>query len=113
MVEGKPEGNLRMEMAYHQQGQEARELVQMTCDIEMEAEFLRLMLRASIRMVDDNMDPDTPLPDNLVIGEEIWRQPIAHLETISAQGRRCTDAARFDATRQRFTGIIPKINQRL
>lgn len=63
-------------------------MVQITCDKEVVAEFLRLMRRANIRQLEQEADPLALLADNPAVGGDRERLKTAHLETIAAQWRR-------------------------
>lgn len=102
-----------MEREENNHGQEAGIVVQITCDMEVEAEFLRIMRKANIRALDENVDTLPLLPNNTVTNEERTRPTIAHLETIVSKRRTCADGAKFDATRQDFTDMLPSVHQRL
>lgn len=104
-----------MVRAYNRHGREAGRVVQVTCDVDMEAEFLRLMRIAGIRKLEDNVDHLALVPDNPATHEERTKQTIAHLETSAAQWqwRSGTDAAKFDDTRTHFTNFLPVVQQML
>lgn len=59
-------------------------MVQIACHQEVEAEFLRLMRRAKIRLVVENLEQFALLSDNQVSDEETTEQTNEHLETITA-----------------------------
>lgn len=75
--------------------------------------MLRLIRRAGIRNLEENVYPLALLPDNPGTHEERKRQKIARLKTITAEWRRRADAAKFYDNRLHFTNLLPVAQRRL
>lgn len=64
LVENELQGNTSMVHTYNRHSHEAGSIEQMTCDVEVEAEFLRMMRTATIRIVGAEEEPLKLLQEN-------------------------------------------------
>lgn len=79
IVEGKIEGDIRMVRAYKRDGRKAGRVLKMTCDLDVNVEILRIMRRASIWILEADVERLKLLPDNPAVGEDRTRLNIAHM----------------------------------
>lgn len=109
LVEETLQGNTRMVRAYNPHGLEAGRVVQITCDVEVEPEFLRLMRMARICIIGSDVDPLALLQDIPAVGRARDSLTEAHLKTIGAQWKRCAEAAKYEETRTHLTNHLPLV----
>lgn len=88
LVDAKLGGDARMVRAYNRNGREAGRVRQLTCDLQVEAEFLRRMRLERMKLPSD-VDPLQLLPENPARGKERERLTREHLTTIKAQWSQC------------------------
>lgn len=93
-----------MVRAYDLHGRESGCVAQITCDTEMEADFLRLMRKARILILPQRVDPLELLPDNPATGTARKKVKLEHLVTIRSQWQQCAEAAKKHAHQTTFRG---------
>lgn len=74
-----------MVRAYNRHGREAGRVVQITCDRDVEAEFLRHTRRERIRILPPDVDRLELLPESLASGAEREKLTFHLLDTIMAK----------------------------
>lgn len=113
LVDAKLGGDTRMVRSYNRHGCEAYRVVQITCDREVEPEFLRRMRRARILSLPPDVDPLELLPANPACGPEREKLTREHLDTRKAQWKQCAEAGKNEHTRRHFFDMMPMIKERI
>lgn len=96
------EGTLRMMREYKRLGKEQHNLVQITCDQEVEADFLAEMNRERIKQLPPSCDPIRLKADHTVQGAERAKQETEHGKQVYTQWRRSAGMSGLGATRDHF-----------
>lgn len=101
-------GDLRVIISYNRHGREQRKVLQVTCDANVQADFLVAMKREKIQRLPPSYISLKLTTDHLARVEELRRLEINHMKQVCLQWRRPAGASGLRATREHFATLVVK-----
>lgn len=102
-----------MMRAYKRHGKERDKMVQITCDMEVEGEFLAAMQKERIKELPPSYDAMRLTADHPARGEETEMIEAAHGRQVCMQGRRSAGASGMRAMSGHFAKLATLAEKRL